>query len=42
MNARGQGPRTQAQLFSKKKGHQKTFLGNLQLIAKPEFLIGEA
>ena len=31
-NARGQGPRTQAQVFSKKKGLQKSFSGNLQFI----------
>ena len=33
-NARGQGqgPRTQPQVFSKKKGLQKSFLGNLQFI----------
>ena len=30
-NARGQGPRTQPQVFSKKKGLQKSFPGNLQL-----------
>ena len=29
-NARGQGPRTQAQVFSKKKGLQKFFSGVLQ------------
>ena len=35
-NARGQGqglgPKTQAQVFSKKKGLQKSFSGNLQII----------
>ena len=31
-NARGQGPRTQPQVFSKKKGLQKSFSGNLQFI----------
>ena len=31
-NARGQGPRTQPQAFSKKKGLQKSFSGNLQFI----------
>ena len=31
-NARGQGPRTQPQVFSKKKGLQKSFSGNLQVI----------
>ena len=33
-NARGQGqePRTQAQVFSKKKGLQKSFSGNLQFM----------
>ena len=29
-NARGQGPRTQPQVFSKKEGLQKSFPGNLQ------------
>ena len=28
--SRGQGPRTQRQVFSKKKGHQKSFSGNFQ------------
>ena len=31
-NARGQGPTTQPQVFSKKKGFHKSFSGNLQLI----------
>ena len=31
-NARGQGPRTQPRVFSKKKGIQKSFSGNLQFI----------
>ena len=31
-NARGQGPRTQPQVFSQKKGLQKSFSGNLQFI----------
>ena len=41
-NARGQGqgPRTQAQVFSKKKGLQKFFSGDLHSLAYPEFLIG--
>ena len=40
-NARGQGPRTQLQRFSKKRGFQKSFSGDLQFFqAYPEFLIG--
>ena len=35
-NARGQGPRAQAQ----KKGLQNFFSGDLQFIGVPEFLIG--
>ena len=31
-NARGQGPRTQPQVFSKKKDLQNFFSGNLQFI----------
>ena len=31
-NAQGQGPRTQQQVFSKKKGLQKFFSGDLQFI----------
>ena len=34
-NARGQGPRTQAQVFSKKKSLQKNFSGDLQIIGVP-------
>ena len=34
-NARGQGPRTQSQVFSKKKSFEKTFSGDLQLLHKP-------
>ena len=30
MNARGQGPRTQAQVLSKKKGLNENFSGDLQ------------
>ena len=39
-NARGQGPRTQAQAFSKKKYLQKFFSGDLQFIGVPRILIG--
>ena len=38
-NARGQGPRTQAQAFSKKKVFEIFFSGDLQFIGVPEFLI---
>ena len=34
-NARGQGPRTQAHVFSKKKSLQKNFSGDLQFIGVP-------
>ena len=34
-NARGQGPRTQPQMFSKKKDLQKSFSGNLQFMGVP-------
>ena len=34
-DAQGQGPRTQPQVFSKKKGLQKSFLGDLQFINVP-------
>ena len=41
-NARGQGPRTQAQAFSKKKKVFKNFFQAISnLLAYPEFLIGE-
>ena len=35
-NARGQGPRTQAQAFSLKKGLQKYFSGDLEFIGVPK------
>ena len=34
-NSRGQGPRTQPQVFSKKKSFQKCFSGDLQFIGVP-------
>ena len=41
MNARGQGPRTQAQAFSQKKKVFKNFFQAIsKLLAYPEFLIG--
>ena len=39
-NARGQGPRTQAQVFSKKKVFKKVFQAISNSVAYPEFLIG--
>ena len=35
-----QGPRTQPQVFSKKKGLQKSFSGNLQFIGVARILVG--